>query len=214
MTTKSEKENNRKEFYGNFYDPTGDFKKVPRAFCYNISRGLITVSQIETPAEWYTNEKTINAILLLAYCWNLDVQKADKLKRKGIIELLKKTKEDLRKLNTRTILNFNKKDEALIASIYKSFKTALGQTGASRVLSLLNPKLFVMWDTKIRNNLRKELISGIDNGKDPKHYLRFLNEIKSIIRDYNLVEKIDKSEEIAKKIDEFHYLKFEIKDIE
>jgi len=58
------------------------------------------------------------------------------------------------------------------------------QTGASKALGLLNPELFVMWDTKIRKRLKKEHIKGIDNGETPENYLKFLYGIKYIIKEY------------------------------
>ena len=83
----------------------------------------------------------------------------------------------------------------------------MGQTGASKALSLLNPKLFVMWDTKIRRRLNKELIKGINNGKTPESYLRFLYGIKDIIEKYKIKDKLPRSAIVAKKIDEYNYVK-------
>jgi hypothetical protein len=81
----------------------------------------------------------------------------------------------------------------------------MGQTGASKALSLLNPKLFVMWDTRIRNKLRKKIIPGIGNGEKAEYYINFLKGIQKIIHDHHLVSKIKKNDHIAKKIDEYHY---------
>ena len=83
----------------------------------------------------------------------------------------------------------------------------MGQTGASKALSLLNPKLFVMWDTKIRKRLKKELITGIGNGEKSENYVTFLKGIQRIINEYNLKQKLPLDSIVAKKVDEYNYVK-------
>jgi len=201
----------RDNLYEHFYDPTNNFKEEPRAFCYDLSQELISKAEIQNPSNWYTHEKTINAILLLLFCWNFASPITKKLKRQDINDLLKKTSKDLKILENKTILNFDKHDEKIIKNVYKEFKSILGQTGASKTLSLMNPKLFVMWDTKIRGRLRKSLINGIANGEKPEHYLKFLKGINCIIKRYNLENKVDQSSPIAKKIDEYNYVEIIMK---
>ena len=87
----------------------------------------------------------------------------------------------------------------------------MGQTEASKALSLLNLKLFVMWDTKIRRFLKK-FIKNIKNGENPKHYYNFLSGTEEIIFEFNLQEKVPKNSKIAKKIDEYHYVEIVMKD--
>jgi hypothetical protein len=83
----------------------------------------------------------------------------------------------------------------------------MGQTGASKALSLMNPDLFVMWDTKIRKRLNKCLIPNISNGEEDEHYITFLKGIKSLIDRYELARRIPPGASLAKKIDEFNYAK-------
>ncbi|MBU0559650.1 MAG: hypothetical protein KJ799_06200 [Bacteroidetes bacterium] len=65
-----------------------------------------------------------------------------------------------------------------------------------------------MWDTKIRKKLRQlNLVSRIGNGEKPEHYLKFMIDIKEIISRNELINLIDNTDEIAKKIDEFHFAK-------
>jgi hypothetical protein len=85
------------------------------------------------------------------------------------------------------------------------------QTGASKALSLLNPELFVMWDTKIRRRLNRSLIPGIRNGELSAQYVLFLKGIQQIIINYKIKEKIPHGESVAKKIDEFNYVKIIMK---
>ena len=83
-----------------------------------------------------------------------------------------------------------------------------------------------MWDTRIREflgtgkideprrisrKIDEELrIKGISNGEEPENYLTFLGGIKKIIKLLNLDKKIDNPDKIAKKIDEYHFVKIVI----
>lgn len=212
MVDETEIRENQREFYSNFRDCTEQFKKLPRAFCYDISTGLIEVAKIQSSGDWYTNEKTINSILLLLFCWDFSSNKKKRIRKKDIIELIESTENLLKKLNDSTIYNFDKEDEEIISYIYTSFKETLGQTGASKALSLLNPSLFLIWDTRIRKRLRGNIIKGIANGKNPEHYLSYLRGMREIIERLGLCEKIEKKEDIVKKINEFHYLKIVTED--
>jgi hypothetical protein len=65
-----------------------------------------------------------------------------------------------------------------------------------------------MWDTKIRQTLRQfRLYRGINNGSQPQHYMRFLKGIQEVIRIYKLQERLPLGSVVAKKIDEYHYIK-------
>ena len=208
-------------FYRDFKSETDKFKKGPRAFCYDLSRDLIKKAKDKDSENWYIREETVNAIILLLLCWNfrrLKIKKEGKLNQE-IKELLRKTSKNFESLKNKTILDFDEdgQDGEKIKNVYKEFKKVFGQTGASKALSLINPELFVMWDTKIREGVGRELkkrqfipfIKEIANGEKSEHYLNFLKGIKSIIKECNnLQNEICPGEVLAKKIDEYHYVKF------
>lgn len=199
-------------FYNDF--PTDQFNNEPRYFCYDISRELIEKAQAEDKDNWYCHPNTVKSILLLLFCWNFAARVTKRLREEGIEALLKKHKNNLMKLQKFSIMMDGWEDKAvLIKSIFKDFKEDFGQTGASKALSLLNPKLFVMWDTEIRNSLRSRKtdpsirINGIGNGEKPENYIIFLKGIKRIVETFKLDKIIDNPDEIAKLIDEYHYVK-------
>jgi len=205
-------------FYKDFHDPTAEFyEKEHRAFCYDVSRRLIEEAKNQDPANWHTHEKTINGILLLLFCWNYRAIKTKGLKRENVIKLLEETKEYLEKLKNERISDFDNLDEwdkEAIKRLYAKFKELFGQTGASKALSLINTELFVMWDSKIRERLKKFpifRIKKIDNGKKPEHYLNFLEGMNGIVKEYKLEEKILKGSSIAKKLDEYNYVEIIMK---
>ena len=67
--------------------------------------------------------------------------------------------------------------------------------------------LFVMWDTDIRERLRRKEIQGVGNSEDAEQYVTFLKGIQGIIRTYNIPAKLPTGSIVAKKIDEYHYVK-------
>ncbi len=87
------------------------------------------------------------------------------------------------------------------------FRFLCGQTGASKALSLLNSDLFVMWDTEIRRRLRKQLIPGIGNGQTGEQYVVFLKGVQKIIREYEVTKKLHAGSNVAKKLDEYNYVR-------
>lgn len=173
---------------------------------------MIGNAKAQNSKNWYTHEETIKAIILLLSCWNFAARKTKDLRKGKIEKLLKKTKKHFESLKDKTILDFDEdgQDGERIKNVYKEFKKVFDQTGASKALSLINPELFVMWDTKIREGLRKRrIIKKISNGEKAEHYLNFLEGIKNIIKECNnLQNEICPGETLAKKIDEYHYVKF------
>ena len=107
--------------------------------------------------------------------------------------------------------------ENSIKFVYRKFKDKLGYTGASKALHVLFPKLFVMWDSKIRK--------GYNYSKgDENEYFEFLKEMQNqillVLEEYAKSEgiSIDKArDDLIKRcdgyyptkiIDEYNWLKF------
>jgi len=197
------------DFYSDFPQRIEEFySNEPRAFCYDLSLSLLNIAKETDIENWYYNNKTIEGILLLLYCWNFASPITKKLKKATIENLLRTNKDNLKSLETYSILNFNEDTHQIILEVVKNFKNVLGQTGASKALSLINKKLFIMWDTKIRRKLKQlKLVSRISNGEKPEHYLKFMKDIKELICRNELINRIENQDEIAKKIDEFHFAK-------
>jgi len=198
--------NKNDDIYDNFHDPSAEFLNEPRAFCYDLAMQFINDERQSGDEEWRTTDDTIKGILLLVFTWNFAAKETKKLNFQNIRGLLKKTQLKLQQLEGVTIETANDNYWNTIKDIFSEFQKLMGQTGASKALSLLNPNLFVMWDTKIRRRLNKSLIPGIKNGELPEQYIIFLKGIKKIISNYKIKEKIPQGAFIAKKIDEFNYV--------
>jgi hypothetical protein len=192
--------------YEDFFDPSNAFQDEPRYFCYELATELINKARANAE-NWYLNENTIKGILLLLFTWNFAARETKKLNFKNVGKIIQECELELKELEAYSIEDIDTKIEEKIIKVFGKFKELMGQTGASKALSLLNPKLFVMWDTKIRKRLNKELIKGINNGETPESYLKFLYGIKDIIEKYQIKDKLPQSVNVAKKIDEYNYVK-------
>ncbi len=146
---------------------------------------------------------------------------------KKILRAYNECKFDLKKLKRKKLskLNFNKNGN-LIKRIFSTFSImpSIGYTGAAKILHILNPNVFMMWDLEIRRAYFK-INSNI---RDPaKFYLKFLQKSKKIIEailklvdeetlwlhhlefiDKSFVKNFSFSETILKMLDECNYLKF------
>ena len=194
--------------YADFYDPSEDYREEPRAFCYELSSELIQQAKDSAGEFWYGNDFTIKGILLLLFTWNFASPITKKLNFKSIRQLLGRTQNRLLFLEKYSITNADEKVWNEVAPLFDDFSAVFGQTGASKALSLLNPHLFVMWDTRIKKELNHQLIIGIGNGETGESYVTFLKGIQWIIEEYKLESKLPPNSIIAKKIDEYHFVKF------
>jgi hypothetical protein len=194
--------------YENFSDPTNEFSKEPRAFCYDLASQFIDKARKAAKSDWLEDTNTIKAVLLLLFTWNFAARETKQLDFSKVAALLREAKPDLQFLDCYRITD-NLPDEAWdrIQATFDKFKPICGQTGASKALSLLNPHLFVMWDTEIRRRLGKQLIRGIGNGETGAKYVVFLKGVQKIIREYQIEEKLPSGSNVAKKFDEYNYVR-------
>ena len=86
-----------------------------------------------------------------------------------------------------------------IKKIYEKLKEVVivKQTGASKIMHLKNPYLFVMWDRKIRE------MYEIGDEANPEDYISFLKKIK---RKFENITWENKGQTLAKAIDEYNYV--------
>jgi hypothetical protein len=91
-----------------------------------------------------------------------------------LTEQLRKSKDVFQKLKGKSLLDINLDDEEIEDAIEKAYSSAevkyIGATAISKILHLLNPELFVMWDYDIR---RKYKVAG-----SAADYLKFLKLVK------------------------------------
>lgn len=147
-------------FYKNFYNPTPWFKVEPRDFCYYLALGFIRKARNAHPRSWHKDIRAANGILLLLFCWNFAARKTKKLTVNKVQDLLRRNIKALNHLECYSLKDIEGIDQRLITTVFSSFRATLGQTGATKALSLINPRLFVMWDTAIRKGTYKTRYNG------------------------------------------------------
>ncbi|MBA7529710.1 hypothetical protein ES705_21908 [subsurface metagenome] len=112
---------------------------------------------------------------------------------KDIIDAYNKHKNDLLILEKERLVNLDfSKFEGKIRNIFSSFssKKSIGFTGASKVLHILLPNLFMMWDERIRAVYhRVHLIKRHDTSDC---YIEFLKQTQQIVKEIlkNIGEEI------------------------
>jgi hypothetical protein len=89
-----------------------------------------------------------------------------------------------------------------IKKIYGKLRGIVGQTGASKIMHLKNPNLFVMWDTGIRKKYK------IRNKASPEDYISFLRKSK---REFGSIKCENRERTFAKAIDEYNIYDVELK---
>ena len=185
------------ELYEEFYDPTEHFARESREFCYGLATELIEKAN------------TTKGVLLL-FTWNFAALETKKLTIANVGCLIKNARNDLQLLESHTIANADDGIWDCVERVFDAFKIVCGQTGASKALGLLNPHLFVMWDTVIRKRLNRQLIPGIGNGQTGKQFVTFLKGIQAILKKHGVAEKLPGTN-VAKKIDEYNYVRIVMK---
>ena len=159
-------------------------EEEPRDIAYVVSRNVIS-----------RDPNNISFILagakVVIITWNavrfqrLSKEVRDNLEN-DILEAYTKTKLELEKLREERLENLNLDDGELEESIKRIFlefssKKSIELTGASKILHVLNPFVFMMWDNSIRNAYHK---LHADNHKagSPECYLEFLKQSQEIIK--------------------------------
>ena len=120
---------------------------------------------------------------------------------KNFSATIKKLNPTFDKLSHQTLQTVDLENPVItkrIKRLYQELKNIVKKTGASKIMALKNPNLFVIWDTKIRKMYK------IDNKSKPDHYIQFLKQMKTL---FGHIRWADKKRPLAKAIDEYNYIK-------
>lgn len=147
----------------------------------------------------------IEACILILATWNFAgfryfLKNFDLDKFENIIKEINPFFNELRKETFECADFGNKNLQKNIEQIYSKLKEVVKQTGASKIMALKEPDLFVMWDTEIRK------MYGINNKATPEDYIKFLEKMKD---EFNGIRWQNKKRPFAKAIDEYNYVKAE-----
>ena len=147
--------------------------------------------------------------LLLLYGWNSAwlAKRSGEFKLDRFVETFEKCKPYFDKLQGESLQTIVLEDhEEDIKHIYDTLSSVedIKSTGASKLMSLENPELFVMWDRGIRKEIY--CIKGEATGEN---YFRFLEVVKEKAKNVVWIPQKCDNITLAKAIDEFNYMKFQ-----
>lgn len=145
----------------------------------------------------------VEAYILILATWNFAgfrfiLTEFDLKKFEKVIKTINLVLEKIGKVTFENADFTEQKLQENIKLIYNNLKQIVRQTGATKIMALKRPDLFIMWDTKIRKNY------GINNKAMPNDYIEFLKKIKD---DFGKIKWTDKKTPLAKAIDEYNYIK-------
>lgn len=183
----------------------GEIIKKSKEYHNDPGRELIYKYATEL-VESKDSKKKIDGVSILLIGWNWGYYSRQNVKfiRDEIEELVQIFKNDYSNLFRDSFLidfNFSEKNkfnekEKKIIRLFNKFVKKLGPTGASKVLHILKPGLFVMWDSKIRTNYK--------NSEPGKYYLKFMKKERNKIKDFKKFKKY--KEKLPKLLDEYNYV--------
>ena len=159
----------------------------------------------------------IEAYLLILSTWNIGAFRYASFDLKQFKKIIKKVHSRCNIFNGKTLKNivFNEYEERII-SIFNSLSELDGvfSTGASKIMHLINRKVFVMWDSYINGNKPKRYYADLPffrqgdlifrkYSTDGNGYFQFLEYTQEKFRDLNYHRR---GRTFAKIIDEFNYV--------
>jgi len=204
-------------------------EKEPRDIAYVVSRNIIS-----------SHPNDANFILagakVIIISWNtarsLRLKSTDKEKLEDhILTAYKSSEEKLKELQGKRLESLDLSDNKLkedIKDIFLEFssKKSIGFTGASKILHVINPHVFMMWDLNIRRGYHK-LHKRNHRIGDSECYFEFLKQSQEIIRailskrdeddlwkehlkflDRSFMKAFSFSESVLKMLDECNYVRF------
>jgi hypothetical protein len=208
----------------------------PRDIIYLVARKII----LENPNSEYHILAGIEVLLLV---WNAVYlqRQPDKVKRSlenDILEAYRNTKNDFEFLKGKKLESIDLKDPDIvnkIKGIFKAFAThkSIESTGASKAIHLVNPELFMMWDSEIKKNYHRlhpsyQIRSEFTN-ECYVEFMRTMQEVARGILEKKMIDEIRQTyheriyskepqlmnvfsqatvESLPKMLDECNYMKF------
>jgi hypothetical protein len=199
---------------------------------YYYHDALETVEEELERPDWYQSDDLVfGGLMLLMYTWNFAARETKAMDGEEVKRILDRHHDAIENVQDRTLedadLSETGETRQVIQQVWGDLKGHFGQTGASKVLSLLNPDLFVMWDTDIRGVGKQGAdVKGVkyymreqgfydgnlsDFDGDKENYLEYLRYCQQILEDTQDCQFIqDKYSPPAKLLDEAFYAYYKI----
>lgn len=128
-------------------------------------------------------DEELDGILLLLTSWNSAYYRVRRIYPNQIIEeasrLLQNTSQERLVLRNKKLETIDSDDLGKMESLFSDFskEEAIGCTGASKALHILEPQLFVPWDNDIKNNYHRQSHNRNHQLGSEKCYSAFMEEM-------------------------------------
>jgi len=127
-----------------------------RNYYYDKAQEEVEDAFDDSEEEWFRSEDLVyGGLMMLLYAWNFAAAETKEMEGERIKEILENHHEEIEKVRHISLLEAELGPGSpvykVVNSVFPELKEHLGQTGTAKALSLLNPGLFVMWDTAIRD---------------------------------------------------------------
>jgi hypothetical protein len=196
----------------NYFIKISEMKKARSVFEANEPRNLFyraATELVRLAVDKETSLSVVDALAVLLQTWNRAYYRYRKFDARHFEEINSLYRKHRRMLNSyanRTIENLRDDEMALVCSLFLEFEEVLGPVGAAKVLHLLAPMFFPLWDRKIAQAHGKALGKvGTNNAR----YWQFMLITRGqcfVFKEKNL--KNFTSGNMLKWIDECNYCKF------
>lgn len=143
---------------------------------YYYRRALETVDE-EFRDHWFQSDELIlGGPMLLMYTWNFAATETKSMNIEVVKDIFEQYHETFERVREIALVDAGLQPGGAtyesVQTVWSDMKGHFGQTGTSKVLSLLAPELFVMWDQDIRTR-RQRLRSDPPGTKRPDRGVYF-----------------------------------------
>lgn len=147
---------------------------------YYYRRALETVDR-EFGGSWYqSDELVLGGPMLLMYTWNFAATETKSMKMDVVKDILEEHHELIEGVRGTALvdaaLNPGDPTHRTVEAVWPDMKSHFGQTGTSKVLSLLAPELFMMWDQDIRTRRQRRRGDPPSTKRDDRGVYFYLKE--------------------------------------
>lgn len=174
-------------------------RREPRDLFYRTATELIRLAM-----EKRTTISISEALGTLLQTWNKSFYrfhgKFDERHFQDLDHVVKQRAEKWRQWRSRSLTSIRDEETSDIADVFTSFENVVGPVGAAKILHLLSPDFFPLWDRKIATSYG---VSLQKTGENAPQYLRFMEITRQQVS--GLGNTVLRANGILKLIDEYNY---------
>lgn len=133
----------------------------------------------------FAKEDAAGIIKAYLYKWGKMQRALNREKINDIVEQIQSNHEKLEKFRKKKLSGIDiGKFKSDIEQCYDSFEEIIGKVGAAKVLHLICPDFFPLWDTRIADAFKQENKGKIHKDFSGADYYEFMRWIKNFMQEY------------------------------